>query len=442
MNKQNISRIFIKYALPTIVGMMIVSLQSIIDGMFVSKGVGPQGLAAINLVMPLVSVLFSISIMIASGGVVIGGIALGEGDEHKVRGYTTLTLVIQLVAFLLVSSVMLLGLEDICYALGCDDALFPYVYDYLWIIAVGAFFFVSPSFAEAFVRLRDKPEWVFVSGLTSCLLNVLLDWWFVLGLGWGMQGAAIATVIANFIAAILLASQIKFGRIVGSISDVYRILFNGSSEMITSIAAAVTTYIFNIILMRHIGYMGVAALTIVYYLNMIVNYSTLGMSQAMYPLVAYQVGARNFEGVNTLLRIALKYSFIVGLSVYLLVLLFKGPIIAIFSNGNEELASLTQDAATYMTIGYLCSFVNIIGSGFHTAIERPIESAVIAILKSFVFVVIPLMTLPVFFQLIDLDYNTGIWLSVPIGEMCCLAVTIPLLKHSLRQLRTRIGTDS
>lgn len=439
MNNGNISKTFIQYALPTIVGMMIVAFQSIIDGMFVSRGVGPQGLAAINLAMPLISFLFSVAIMITSGGVVISGVAQGEGDENKVRGYTTLTLSILAVTTFIISLLMLPNLKSICYALGSDDALYPYVSDYLKVIAFGLFFYVSPAYTEAFVRLRGKPGWVFVSGLTSCLLNVALDWLFVLEFGWGMKGAAAATVIADATAALVLVKQVKFGRIAGGKVEICRIFFNGSSEMITSVAAAVTTFIFNLIIMEHIGYMGVAALTIVYYFNMIVNYSTLGMSQAMYPLVSYNVGAKNYPGVKTLLDIALKYSFMVGLGVYLVILFFKGPIISLFANNNSELASLTSYAASYLTLTYLFSFVNIIGSGFHTAIERPVESALIAVLKSFVFVILPLLTLPSALQAMGFDYSLGIWLSVPIGEVLCMLITLPLLRRSLRRLQAKLS---
>lgn len=247
MNNSNISRTFIHYALPTIVGMMIVAFQSIIDGMFVSRGVGPQGLAAINLVMPLISVLFSVAIMVISGGVVICGIAQGEGDEQRVRGYTSLTFWVLVLTSAVMMAVLLPNLKSVCYLLGSDDALYPYVRDYLLYMVIGLFLFVSPTFTEAFARLRGKPGWVFVSGLTSCLLNIILDWLFVLEFGWGMKGAAIATCIANASAALALLKQVKFGRIMGGWNEVSRIFFNGSSEMITSVASAVTTFIFNML---------------------------------------------------------------------------------------------------------------------------------------------------------------------------------------------------
>ena len=293
MKEQNINKIFISYALPTIVSMLIIALQCIIDGMFVSMGVGPQGLAAVNLTAPFTSFFFSVAIMIISGGIVICAIAQGKGEQELMKGYTTLTLTILAGTCFALSVPILTFLKEICYALGCDDALYPYVRDYLSIFALFLFFYVSPCFTEAFARLYQKPNLVFVSGCISCATNIILDWLLVLKFGMGMRGAAIATVTAKVVAFAALISQIKFGRIAGTLKDVRRIFFNGSSEMITSVATAVSTYVFNIFLMKHTGYIGVAALTIVFYFNMLVNFSTLGMAQALYPLVARNLGARN-----------------------------------------------------------------------------------------------------------------------------------------------------
>ena len=435
MKDTDIKDKFIKYAIPTIVSMLIISLQCIIDGMFVSKGVGPQGLAAINITMPLTSFFFSVAIMIVSGGVVICGIAQGQRNKELTRGYTTLTLVTLAVTCFLLSAVIMLNIKDVCYALGADDELYPYVRDYLSVFAALLFFYVSPGFTEAFVRLYEKPNLVFVSGCVSCMSNIILDWILVIKLNWGMQGAAIATVSASVIATTSLISKVEMGRIAGRWKDVWRIFFNGSSEMITCIATSVSTYIFNVYLMNHVGYIGVAALTIVFYLNMIVNFSTMGMAQAMYPLIAYNLGARDYESIKRLLMVAMKYSFIIGLSVYIIILVFKTPVIELFTNGNVQLTEMTHHAATFMTLAYLVSFVNIIGSGFHTAIEKPIESALIAICKSLIFVVIPLMTLPSMFESMNLDSKMGIWLSIPVGEMLCLFVSIPLIIISMRKLR-------
>ncbi len=393
------------------------------------------GLTAVNITMPLTSFFFSVAVMIVSGGVVICGIAQGQNDRQRMRGYTTLTLVVLAVTCVLLSVVVLAFLREVCYALGCDDDLYPYVRDYLSVFALLLFFYVSPAFTEAFVRLCHKPRLVFVSGCISCVTNIILDAVLVLGLGWGMRGAAIATVAASCVSAAVLASHIELGRRMGGWSEIRRIFFNGSSELVTCIASSVTTYIFNLYLMRHVGYMGVAALTIVFYLNMVVNFSTLGMAQALYPLIARNLGARNIDHIRQLLRVSMAYSFAIGLGFFVVVLLFREPIVGCFTNGNAELSEMACQAAAFMVPAYLISFVNIIGSSFHTAIEKPLESAVIAVCKSLVFVLIPLLLLPGVFAAFGGEERLGIWLSIPVGELLCLSVTLPLMFRSMRGLQ-------
>ena len=428
--RESTRRQLLRYALPSIIGMLIVGVQTIIDGLFVSRGVGALGLAAVNLSMPLISVMLSVAIMIISGGIVIAGIAQGRGDEERVKGYTTLTLTVLLVTILFLSALVALDLKRLCYFLGSNDEVYPFVRQYLGIIGCGFIFYCIPNFTEAFTRLRGKPNWVFTSGVICCVVNVVLDYFFVLRFGWGVAGAAIATCIANTTAALVLLHNVRFGKLVGGKREIGKIFYNGSSEMLTSVSAAVTTYIFNIVLMREIGPKGVAALTIVCYLNFIVNMSIFGLSQALYPLMSYSVGAKDYKRIKSLLFNSMLFGGCIGFGVFLVVLVFKHGIVSAFSNGDAELQALATVATTYVTLHYLVSFINIIASSFHTAIERPLESVIIALCRSIIFVLIPLFVLtPVIGQL-------GIWLSMPIAEVLTLLVSVPLMWRSLRGLKS------
>ena len=171
--KESVRKELFRYALPSIIGMLIVGLQTIIDGLFVSRGVGALGLAAVNLSMPLISVMLSVAIMIISGGIVIAGIAKGHGDEARVKGYTTLTFVVLLVTILSLSALVALNLDGLCYLLGSNDEVYPFVRQHLGIIGCGFIFYCIPNFTEAFTRLRGKPNWVFVSGVICCVVNVV-----------------------------------------------------------------------------------------------------------------------------------------------------------------------------------------------------------------------------------------------------------------------------
>ena len=158
--------------------------------------------------------------------------------------------------------------------------------------------------------------------------------------------------------------------------------------------------------------------------------SIFGLSQALYPLISYSVGAKDYKRIKSLLFNSMLFGGCIGVGVFLVVLVFKHGIVSAFSNGDLELQALATVATTYVTLHYLVSFINIIASSFHTAIERPLESVIIALCRSIIFVLIPLFVLtPIIGQL-------GIWLSMPIAEVLTLLVSVPLMWRSLRGLKS------
>lgn len=427
-----VKKLFFKFAIPSILGMLIVSLQIMVDGIFLSKGIGPHGLAAVNLSMPLINLLLSIALMICIGGGVLVGIASGNKDYDRAKGLTSLTLILLLSVLLIISIFLLMNFNAVINLLGTNSETYDLVKKYLAILIPGSIFFSMPIFTETFVRIAGKPNQVFVSGSICFIVNVFLDYIFVLKLGMGMEGAAVASCFANMFGALSLLYHIEFGKIIGSFQDIKEIFFNGSSEMLTVISSAITTYIFNIIIMKNIGVLGVSALTIVFYINSIVNISLYGLSQALQPIISYNLGANRVDKIKDVLKVALKSGASIGLITFIGMHLFGDKIVYLFSNGNKELANLTNKAIFFFTFAYLLSFINIISSSFHTSIEKPFESAFISCGRSIIFVLIPLFTLPVFIG------EIGIWLAIPIAELICLAVSIPLMKKSLKTLPLNI----
>ena len=426
---ENISKVYLHFALPSIIGMLIVSFQMMIDGIFLSVGVGHLGLAAVNLAMPLVNSLLSVGLMIISGGVVIASIAKGNGNISLSKSYASLTLLLFCLTLEALSILIMCNLRSVCFFLGTDESVYPYLRDYLGTLVLLIVFFCIPNFTEAFTRLAGKPHQVFVSGLICFVLNVVLDYVLVIRLNYGMKGAAVATCIANTTAALVLARFVSLKKPRGSWNEIRRIFFNGSSEMLTAVFSAFSTFLFNMVLMRISGPLGVAALTIVFYINQIVNMSLFGLSQAMYPLISYNLGKSDHRKINTILRTSMLYGAAIGFGVFLLVMLFKQPIVSVFAHDNHELKAIALTAVSYVSIHYLLSFINITASSFNTAVERPLESAAIALCRSIVFISIALFTLPKFLD------TTGIWLSMPAAELLCLAVSLPCMRASLKRIK-------
>lgn len=437
MNNESIKKTFFKFAVPSIVGLLIVSMQTMIDGIFVGNYVGPRGLAAINISMPYVNIIMSVGMMITAGGGVISAIHLGGRDERKAgesASFTLLSLVTILGAITVLS---LLFMNELIVFLGADNTLFPMVKAYLAPMVALIIFYCAPIYTETFARIGGKPNAVFLSGTVCCLTNIFLDYIFIGKLGWGISGAAYATGIANLLGSLALIglffkkrSGIQLYRPAGDMKLLKNLLYNGSSEMLTVVSAAVATFLFNRIIMEYIGEMGVSALTIVFYVNNIVNISLYGLAQALQPIVSYNLGAKRIDRIYDTLKISLTTGGIIGLTSFILMKFYSKSLILLFTKGDTELTRLALEAAGYFIFAYLISFINIISSSFHTAVEKPMESAGIALLRSLIFVAVFLTVLP------HIIGEKGIWMAVPMAELSCLVVSLLMMNTSLKKIES------
>jgi Na+-driven multidrug efflux pump len=436
LETENITKLFFKFAIPSIFGMLIVSLEIMIDGMFLGRNVGPLGLAAVNLSMPLINFLMSVGLMICVGGGVITSIYFGKKKLNRARELTSITLMLLIGVLEFLSLIVLINLDFFINFLGANEEVYPYVRAYMIPMMIGAFFYTSPIFTETFVKIEEKPNLVFVSGSVCLTFNALLDYLFIQKFQWGMTGGAVATLLACMLGFLSLLPNLHFKLPQKSlriyIKDIKNIFFNGSSEMLSVVSSTFAMYLFNLTLMKKIGVLGVSALTIVFYINQMLNISLYGLSQALQPLVAYNLGARHLDKIKKVLRVSLITGGALGAVAYIGSHIWGGFIIGIFSKGNQELMSLAKTALFYISFAYLISFLNIISTSFLTSIEKPIESVVVSLGRSIVFIAIPLFILP------DLIGAKGIWLSIPIAELMCLIVSYFLMKKAIAQITWRL----
>ncbi|OQY41473.1 MAG: multidrug transporter MatE [Fusobacteriia bacterium 4572_74] len=431
-----VKKVFFKFAIPSIVGLLIVSMQIMIDGMFIGNIVGSKGLASVNLAMPYMSTIMSIVMMISAGGAVLASISLGKNQKQRAGEIASFTLVSYLAIVGVISIGSLFFLDKIILFLGADRGLLPLVKAYMKPLLLLCIVLNLPIYTETFARVGEKPNSVFLSGFVCCLSNVILDYLFILKFGWGMSGAAYATAMANFIGGLALfgyffngRSQIQFFKLKGDLKLLKNILYNGSSEMLTVVSTSVAAFLFNRIIMKELGELGVSALTIVFYVNTIVNISLYGLAQALQPIISYNLGAKRIEKIYDVLKIALTTGGSIGIVFFILMKFYSGPIVNIFTNGNTELTLLTNQAISYFVFAYIFSFINIISSSFHTAIEKPLESASIACLRSLIFVGIFLLILPSIFG------TRGIWMAIPMAEFICLTISISMMIKSFRGIK-------
>ena len=436
LENENITKLFFKFAIPSIFGMLIVSLQIMVDGMFLGQNVGPMGLAAVNLSMPLINFLMSIGLMICVGGGVITSIYKGNKKIKKSHEITTITLGLLIFILEFLSIIVLIKLDFFIKVLGANENIYPYVRAYMIPMMIGAFFYTAPIFTETFVKIEEKPNFVFISGFTCLVFNVILDYLLIVRLKLGMSGGASATIIACAFGFFALLPNLRFKlprkKIGYYANDIKNIFYNGSSEMLSVVSSTFAMYLFNLVIMDKIGVLGVSALTIVFYINQLLNISLYGLSQALQPLVAYNLGARHLDKIKKVLKVSLITGGSLGVIAYVGSHLWGTFIIKIFSKGNQELIDLAGTALFYVSFAYLISFANIISTSFLTSIEKPLESVIVSMGRSIVFIAIPLFILP------NIIGSKGIWLSIPIAEILCLIVSFYLMKKSILYLERKL----
>lgn len=320
---------FCRFVIPSIISMWIFALYTMVDGIFVARGVGEYALAAVNLSMPYTIFIFSVGLMMATGTSTLMAIFLGEGKEEEARNTFNQNLIILVAVGAIISLLTWFNLERIAYFLGAGPETIGYVKGYLGWISVFAVFFVVSYNMEIFVKTDGCPPLQMAGVMTSAVTNIVLDYVFVMKLHMGVEGAAIATGIAQVVSTTLFAlyfgfrsKRLRFGRFKWNLKLYRRIIPLGMSDSITEMSGGLVIFLFNHMILSIIGNKGVVSYTVISYVNTLALNSMAGISQGVQPLVSFHYGAGEQE----------KYRRLFGYSIFAAGILCRHFIVQKFSS--------------------------------------------------------------------------------------------------------------
>ena len=289
---------FLKFALPSIASMWVFSLYTMVDGIFVARGVGEAAMSAVNLSMPFTSLVFMVGILLATGTSTVISVALGRGELEEARDCFNQNLAVTGAASLLLTALVLLNLEKAALFLGATPDTLDYVKEYVGTIAVFAVFFTISYNLEIQVKANGAPQVSTVGVLSCAVMNTVLDALFVLGFGWGVWGAALATGLAQVVSTAVFAAyflthreRLRLGRFRPRPGLYRRILPLGLSEGLNELSNGLVIFLFNHTILRVIGEQALPTYTIISYVNTLVLMTMTGTAQGMQPLVSYALGA-------------------------------------------------------------------------------------------------------------------------------------------------------
>ena len=419
----------LRFSAPSIAMMVFTSLYTIVDGMFVSNLVGTDALSAINICYPLLSLFYAISIMFSTGGCAVVSIQLGEGNSKKANrlfAFITLSALVVTAALAVVSFIFL---EPLLTFLGCSETLMPLCKSYLSVLLVFAPVLTLQILFQSFFVAAGKPALGLILTVSAGISNMILDYVFMAHFNSGISGAALATAAGYFIPAIggvifffKKRKGLCFSLPQADFKALLKSCTNGSSEMVTNLSTSITTMLFNITMMKHLGNDGVAAITAVLYSQFLLTALYLGFSVGVAPILSYHYGAGNCAYLNKLKRIC--YKFVLATSVLSFVLAFSmsNPLASLFSENNQNVHELIKHGMMLFSVGFIFSGFNIFTSAFFTALSDGLTSAIVSFSRTFLFIIAGLYLM---MAILGID---GLWLSIPFAELCAFVISIIFLK--------------
>lgn len=419
----------LKFTLPTIVMMLFMSLYTMVDGVFIANFIGDNALSSTNIVYPVISALIGIGIMLGTGGNAIIARSLGEGNADKARSQFSFITAVGIAAGVLIALFCTLFIKQIVTLLGATSVLFNDCVEYLFFIILAAPFALLQLIFQSFFVTTGKPNLGLLIIAAGGVANIVFDYFFIVILQIGIKGAAFGTALSYMIPAVfgLLYFSTKRGGVLYFTKPEWdfkmlgKSCFNGSSEMVSNLANAVTTFLFNMMMLKFLGEGGVAAITIAMYLQFLLTAVFMGYSMGVGPVFSYNYGRDDPAALKKLFRISLGFVIVNSIAWYLLSVIFKNSLLSIFAARGSEVFQIASNGWYLFSVSFLFTGFNIFASAMFTSFSDGKTSAIISFLRTFLFLSASILILP------QLMGSVGIWLSVPMAEGITLAISIRYL---------------
>ena len=420
----------LKFVAPSIFTFVFIAVYQMVDGLFIERYVGELAISAINLYYPIISLFIAIGIMIGTGGNAVIVRKVGEGKRKEAGETFSRVISFTILCGILCTAVCLLFADPIMRLCGATAGNIEYLRPYYMTLSTFCIAILLQSELGILIIGEGKTVVAAVVIMVGGVLNCVLDYVFMCRMDMGIKGAAIATVIgycstiayAVWFYAIARKSSYHLELAKPDPKEIGGICFNGSSDMVSNLAEGVTVLFMNHLAFRCYGEVGVSALTVVTYVQVLISMVFMGFTSAVEPVFSYHYGSGNTEMRKRVYRLCMLWSLLLGAMLMLVLFLFRAQVIGIFFDQGSDFFNIAS-------LGYLialpaCLFtgINVFGSGLFTAFSNGMVSGLLSLSRTFVILTACLYGLTAAFQ------GPGLWSAWPVAEMISLVITLLTLK--------------
>lgn len=419
---------FLRFIIPSIIAQWVFSLYTMVDGIFVARGVSEVALTAVNISMPFTTGLFSVSILFAVGNSTIVAIFLGQGEKQKANEVFTQNVVLLCILSVLITILVMIFLDPFARFLGATDHILPYARTYIGTIAPFSVVYILSYSFETMIKTDGYPKLATIYVTSGAVLNCILDYILVMVLHKGVWGAAFATGISQ--AAVILLylwhflgpkGTIRFSKFHLMPSEIGRQIRNGMSSGITEFSSGIIIFFFNQAILKYIGEYALVSYTIISYVNTIVVMSMAGIAQGTQPLISYYYGKNESENYKKLLKYGMVAAAAGSVAAALICYVGAESIVGLFLKESE--ASLSVYSVRVLRIfilSFLLAGLNVVLGGYFASVEKAGFATTISLTRSLIALVISLVFLTAVFG------GEAIWWAPLIAESCCLVLSAGL----------------
>lgn len=440
LGEEKVSKLLLKFSIPAIVGMLVNALYNVVDRIFIGNGVGSLGIAGITIGFPIMLVIMAFGMLIGIGANSLISIRLGEKRKEEAERILGNAMTLLISIAVIISAIGLIFLEPLLRTFGASEAVLPYAKDYLSIILWGTVAQTIGFGMNNFIRAEGNPQIAMFTMLIGAILNTILDPIFIFVFGWGIKGAAIATVLSQVVSAVWVLYHFLGGKSTLKVYQrnlklhmpiVVKIISLGTAPFLMQLAASLLNAIMNKSLTAYGGDIAVSGMGVVMSITMLILMPIFGINQGVQPIIGYNYGALKFDRVKKALKLAIIAATTVATIGFIATRVFPTQLVALFNREDESLLVFGTRAIRIFLIFLPIIGFQIVSANYFQAVGKPKHASFLSLSRQVLILIPALLILPRFYGL------DGVLMAGPLADLTSSIITGIFLIIEMKHLDVR-----